>query len=581
MSWFGGGPSASKSQNLKRYGGVEKMYIHFYTFTWGGTSDVQLFWYSSNTENLNLFLDYKYIFTTLKKYGSIDAYTGDVFTIKGLAKFKEQLILLGIKDETAHNLTLRDRTTIELYASTTEKITEFNDLFDICFENYEFVNSFSSENELSKKRIEVEIEPSGPAGLEPQNNNSFIKFSFLNNDYIIPYYNLNLYPYEVIKSRVGNVTLNNWFNAMIKKKDGYYNAVMTLFKVCEFNKESGVAGEGDGGAEEGDGAADDDNTTVVTMSGRENKIHPVEWVKLFCDLYLEEATGHDILLSDIYQSYLTASGWTDTPTMSMSSFIKKLRALNRFTIKRRSKGMMAIGWRCLVPEQADMYQSVRSGNNYSRQMLQYTPIIELYPMIPTDSTVLDTYGHKYAREAIILLKRTGVPINYQTIAQFCSIPQISAQLPFYADYIDGVIEKYKEMYKQLAAEKKKNSIHDQTLLQTYRDFTTKCTIYFPFSSNLYDSSKSGINTSIASPAISMGDVVGFNELFGMFTTSKQYHLYEVEKGTPQEYNNALGTELDIGHNRILPENFGERVGTFNTGTKLAVTGSDIRVMGTF
>jgi hypothetical protein len=30
----------------------------------------------------------------------------------------------------------------------------------------------------------------------------------------------------------------------------------------------------------------------------------------------------------------------------------------------------------------------------------------------------------------------------------------------------------------------------------------------------------------------------------MFVSSKEYHLFEPEKGTPQEYNNSMGTPLD-------------------------------------
>ncbi len=30
----------------------------------------------------------------------------------------------------------------------------------------------------------------------------------------------------------------------------------------------------------------------------------------------------------------------------------------------------------------------------------------------------------------------------------------------------------------------------------------------------------------------------------MFVSSKEYHLFEPEKGTPQEYNNSMGTPLN-------------------------------------
>jgi hypothetical protein len=564
MSWFS---SASKPQNLKKYGGVEKMYIHFYTFSYTKENEVKLFWYTSDTENLDLFLDFKYILTTLKKYGVFGAFTGDIFTIRNLHKFREQLILLGVNKDDATSVGLLDGTTKELHTSSTQNITEFNDLFDICFEDYEFINSFSSENELSKKRIEVEIEPTA----EPvDNNHSLITIEFIGENYIIPYHSFSLYPTEVIKSRISNGTLNNWFNAILKKEKsgGYFQAVRTLFQLMNYNKEDTDTSEGG----DVDTLADDDNTTVVTISGTDNKIHPVEWVKLFCDLYLEETKGTDILLSDIYQSYITASGWTNTPTISMASFIKRLRALNRFTIKRRSKGMMAIGWSCIVSTQEEFFESVRRGQSYKRQLLHYTPIIELYPLIPTDKSVLEMYNQKYAREALILLKQSRIPINYQTVAQFCAIPQIASQLPFYKEYIDYVVKSYQEMRGQLNGSrvKDKETGYSQRVLQEYRDFTTRCTLYFPFNIALYDSSNpttSSINykTTIKSD---MGGVSAFNESFGMFATSKQYHLFQPELGTPQSYDNAIGASIENDFkdaNLVIQP--GERFYNFNQGTK--------------
>ena len=560
MSWFS---SASKPQNLKKYGGVEKMYIHFYTFSYTASNEVKLFWYTTDTENLELFIDFKYIFTTLKKYGAFSAFTGDIFTVRNLHKFREQLILLGVVNEKSYNLALNYGNKVEIHISTTDKLTDFNDLFDICFEDYEFINSFSSENELSKKRIEVEIEPV----VEPSdNNNCLLKLNFLGEEnYVIPFHSFGFYPTEVIKSKISNVTLNNWFNTMIKKnKNGYFTAVSTLFSLIEFNNNNPDTTE----EYEGDAGADDDNTTIATMSGKENKIHPVEWVKLFCDLYLEEEKGQDILLSDIYQAYITASAWTETPTMSMASFIKKLRALNRFTIKRRSKGMMAIGWTCIVSSQEEFCNGVRRGQFYKRQLLHYTPIVELYPLIPTDRATIDIYGQEYAREALVLLKLSKVPINYQTVAQFCSIPQIASQLPFYAKYLDSVIKEYEEMRQQLREDKRKGKGTSQKVLQDYRDFTTKCTIYFPFNITLYDSSQPFSLNTRTPLSYNMGDVAPFNELFGMFATSKQYHLYSPEKGTPQDYDNAVGTNIETDFkdaNLVLQP--GERTYNFNQGTK--------------
>lgn len=42
----------------------------------------------------------------------------------------------------------------------------------------------------------------------------------------------------------------------------------------------------------------------------------------------------------------------------------------------------------------------------------------------------------------------------------------------------------------------------------------------------------------------------FNEHFGMFASSKEYHLFESEKELPQNYNNSMGTPLESITNPI-------------------------------
>ncbi len=523
MSWFGG---ASKPQNLKKYGGVEKMYIHFYTLTHKDQTIIA--WYQNNTENLELFLDIKHLLATFKGYGEISAYTGDIFCIKNIHKFIENLILLGASqpDMTVMTCDLTDGTSRDIKGSIIE-CDQFNELFDICFEDYDFINSFSSDSVLSKRRIEVEVEETTTPV-----NNGLMLISLHAFNYIIPYHKFNLFPATPLKSKINNNTLVNWFNTLIRKEGGYTEAVAILLKLVEFNKE-------DSGAAEGDGAPDDDNTTVATVD-QDNKVSALEWMGLFCDLYLQEDKTSDILLSDMYQSYLVASGWTGTAVVSMAKFIKAVRNMNRFTIKRRSKGMMVIGYRCLVHEQESMYNAGRTGKSSTRQLVHYMSHLDLAYIMTNIEKHTEQIAHKYAREACVLLSSTSVPITYQSVAQFCAIPQIASYLPMYAEYLDKLIKMRQDVVAALKSNSKQPS-PDQFQLEYFRDFAGKCVLYFPFNIKLYDSSQRNTfkKFPIGSEANS-SNVTPFNEVFGMFTTSKNYHLYRPEEGMPQDYNNQVG-----------------------------------------
>jgi hypothetical protein len=147
--------SAFKSQNEKRYGNVEKMYIHFYTVA-TGSDTLDIFWYCNDIENIELFSDHKHFFATLKSYGYYTTYTGDIFIVKNLQKFKEILILLGAKEDKVSTWSLANDATKEVHEWKVEHASKFNELFDVCFEDYEIINSFSSEPSLAKNRVEMD-----------------------------------------------------------------------------------------------------------------------------------------------------------------------------------------------------------------------------------------------------------------------------------------------------------------------------------------------------------------------------------------------------------------------------------------
>lgn len=537
--------SAFKTQNEKRYGSVEKMYIHFYTIATG--SDTQdIFWYCNDTENIELFSDIKHYTHTLKSYGYYTTYTGDIFIVKNLHKFKEILILLGAEQVDISSWPLSNNTTKEVNIWKVTQTNKFNELFDICFQDYEITNSFSSEPSLAKNRVEMDELINNKTSAIPNLNeiifgkstnktNQLIEVTFGTVKAFMKFYEFNQLPYTIVKSKLDNTILINWFDTLVKKSE-YQTACTTINKLIEFNsKEEDTGPEGD------DDEADD--ATVLTEA-ESSKISHDEWIKLFCNLYMEEDKSSDILLSDIYQMYLTASGWTATATISMATFIKRLRALNKFTIKRRAKGMMIIGYRCLVNQQAEIFHQVKRGQLYKRQILHYKSDLEIQAILKKSTNEIQNIGHKYAREAFILLN--GIcPLDYQTIAQFASIPQISTQLALYAEYIDSII-KITPVYETLpnGTKVRKFNTDVQKPLENFRELGNKCTIYYPFvlgTSNI--ANKTYFTYDLKEITDLPTGPTPFNEHFGMFTNTKEYHLFEPEKGTPQNYNNAMGTPI--------------------------------------
>jgi hypothetical protein len=525
--------SAFKSQNEKRYGNVEKMYIHFYTIA-REQDTLDIYWYCNDTENIELFSDVKYFLHKMKGYGQYTTYTGDVFVVKNLHRFKELLILVGAEDFNKTGWFLQNNKCLSVDTCKIKKPSKFYELFDICFEDYEIINSFSSEPSLSKNRIEMDEFITSTVNTT---NKPLILVCFDKERFPMPYYNFNQLYFSEIKSKVGDNILNNWFNNVVQRNE-YYTVYTTIHKLIDYNEK-----EVDNTANE----EDDDKDDATVMTEQESaKISHDEWIKLFCDLYLDDSSkGSDLLLSDIYQMYLTASGWTQTNTVTMATFIKRLRNMNKFTIKRRAKGMMVIGVSCLVNQQSELFLKVKSGQSYNRQLSHYKSDVEINSILTKYNDEIEKIGLKYTREAFILLNDSNITLDYQTVAQFISIPQISTQLKPYSEYIESVLKNVTETEINGKRVRKFNT-EIQKPLEEFRELCTRCVLYFPFANSKYSPTKK-LNFTFDLNSTATGPTA-FNEHFGMFVSSKEYHLFEPEKGTPQDYNNSTGTPLDQTNN---------------------------------
>lgn len=453
--------SAFKTQTQKSYGNVEKMYIHFYTIqentgTSGQSPILNIYWYSSNTENIDLFNDCHTLLKKMKEYLGIQ-YTGDIFSINNLQEFKENLILLGVEtldcDNQIFKLKLQNGEEIKGNKHIINNSIQFNDLFDVCFQNYDFHSSFSDVND--------DIIESGDNDIPIIYIEEIFKCS---SKFFLPKIELKCLMYKSVNSSIDNIVLNNWFNTLVKsnKYSSIYNILTNL---CSFNKDLEVNTITQD--------ADDGLSIAETIN---EKISKTEWIKLFCDLYLEEDTNTDILLSDVYQEYVTASSWTDTSVVTMAQFIKQLRALNLYTIKRRSKGMMLIGHISLVSKQPDFKKLALNGSLSNRNIFKYTHPAEVQNTIKRNEDLYKDIGHKYAREVGFLLNGLRIKLDYQTVAQFSSIPYLSTEMEKIARYID----------KQIIIKPIEFSNGD--IFYNFRKTADDCLVYFPFNTKYYDNS---------------------------------------------------------------------------------------------
>lgn len=454
--------SAFKTQTQKSYGNVEKMYIHFYTIPENATSNnLFIYWYSSPTENIELFNDAHTLFKIMKQYSG-QQYTGDIFSINNLEQFKENLVLLGVSDlhrqrpeYDSLKVLLQDNTPLEINKHIIPNATHFNDLFDVCFQNYDFHQSFSDAND-------------DVADIKTTSSLIYIEDLVSSYPFYLPNVELKVISYNVVKTSIDNITLNKWFNTVIKNNN-YKTAYDILNNLTNFNRDLEITNNVEDDADDG---------LSISESVSTAKISKTDWIKLFCDLYLEEDNTTDILLSDVYQEYVTASSWSDTPTVTMAVFIKQLRALNIYNIKRRSKGMMLIGHTSLVSSQADFKKKMLNGSLSNRAILKYVHPSEVKKIIRQNEDKVFTIGHKYAREVAFLLYNINIQLNYQVVSQFCSIPQLSLELEKVSKYIDEQI--------------KLDTIKGDTFLN-FRKTSDECLVYFPFNKKYYDMSFNNID----------------------------------------------------------------------------------------
>lgn len=434
------------------------MYIHIYTTT-TSEKDLQIWWYEIQEKSIKLFQDFERIFQKYKEFGCIMAYTGDILEISDTKTFEEQLILMGISILAVDTfLTLQDTTQLTLNYGATTLIEQFNELYCICFQEYDTLYTFSSETP-NKSQASILDEK------------EIIRIPIMYTNIYTPKIQLDCIAYSSLEINTSNTILNKWFsyfNGKNTSKLSYIQSCSILEKL--YQKQISNKKE----SENQEIKSEESDKSKKQESQSEEKSENKVWVEEFCNLYAEKDEKTDTLLSDIYQQYITASSWTKTETIPMSQFIKYIKEIQRFTIKRKSKGMVVTGYKFLISYQEEIYNKTKAGQLYERNLLRYLNDIDIKHIkssIESIQQLQQDIKDNYYLEAIALLYKTGYKISKTLLDQFVNNPYIAKSLPLYSKYIKEILE---------------NPISNKCM-DIYREISNKGVFFLPFSNKCYKS----------------------------------------------------------------------------------------------
>lgn len=452
-----------RSVNQESHEIRDDSYLHFYTILYPSSPQTLfIYWYKTTEEHLQIFQDCRLILEKMREFSICTTYTGDIFCIKNERLFLEQLMLLGITFGESCSFTLINGIQKEVFTGKTDKMGLFNDAFDICFEQYPICQSFSSfDPHLSITVLDKQHSLILDVKKDSFADKHLLMLDFFGHSLVTTFLPLQTILYSVFDSSIDNPTLNRWFCTLIQKKE-YHTAVQILQHLQQYNNLHPIF--------ENRSYDNQPSSDLRSESGFSHTSSitskPKEWIRTFCELYLEES-NQDILLSEVYQDFLVASQWLEITPLSMASFVKSVRALNRFTFKRRSKGMTILGCRSLVSLQTIFQTQVKQGLLPQRNLLHYLSPKEIHTIIQDSQEYIEVVDRPFVREACILLHTLSVPFDAIMLHQFCSIPSLVTQLPYFKEYIDGLLSQPYTL-----------SLFSD--LEHFRNLSEQYTYYFPF-----------------------------------------------------------------------------------------------------
>jgi hypothetical protein len=437
--------------------------MHFFTVVYTNRTEVMsVYWYKCTTVNRELFEDVRHILERMKEYRICTAYTGDILCVSDERVFVEKLVLLGLQGDNiaTYDWPIQDGGSLEIEGGTCSHSTYFQQMSGICFQDYDVWHSFSSTDPtdpvtlVTKQQGLTRIQP--VETVVPHDTEARLIFvSFFGHSVLMPWFPLAVTGYTVFYSAIENRQLYTWFVSMVQQRQyglamqqiaalDYYHtqhpiissplAVNSLDKDTVESAVHEVAPLDVVEAVESVESVDNVTPSASTVRSLKDLESPTFWVHTFCDLYLEESTEHDTLLSEIYQDYLTFSDWGYRDKLvSMTAFVKTLRALGRFTIKRRSKGMTLVGYHSLVSQQEAMYRDVKHGQQSERNLLRYRTTREIQAIVGQYTELIEYCSPIYAREACLALHDIGLSLDDAVLYSFCRIPGITEQLTLYSE----------------------------------------------------------------------------------------------------------------------------------------------------
>jgi len=449
---------------------VNEIYIHFYTAIYP-TSPQQLsiYWYKNTQEHVEIFEDVKQIFAKMKECKLLTTYTGDVFCIKNERLFVEHLLLLGIEQKESYQLHLINGVVKEVHHGKTNFLHTFNDLFDICFQSYDMYHSFSSSDVkqqitmLDKRNGALTVLHTESKEVDYVDKHLLI-IDFFGHRIITTFIKLRAILYSILHSIIDNQTLNKWFYRLVERNE-YATVIQTIETIESFHRDHPY----DIRQELLSATLYDESSEEEKSDVSSRQLDSKEWIQTFCDLYLQKDSENNTLLSEVYYDYCTASGWTSTPVVSMAQFMKTLRSLNRYTIRRRSKGMMILGYRSLVSQQQTMLEDIKQEKILDRDLLIFSSAKEMKDTLHTYHDISTT--SRWAREVILLLPRLTIPFTEALIEQFASNPYLKDSLDMFANYVEERLSKPLHIDWENDCNK-------------YRELTKECVLYYPFSMDI-------------------------------------------------------------------------------------------------
>lgn len=467
----------------------DEWFVHFFTVVYADRADaLSVYWYKGRAVNRELFEDVRLILERMKEYRLCASYTGDVLCVSEERVFLEKLVLLGLQGcvTATYDWPLQSGGSLEIEGGVCLYPAYFQQMSGVCFQDYDVWHSFSSTDPsdpvtvIAKQQSVASV--AAVTAMVPREEEARLIFvSVFGHSVLMAWCPLAITGYSVFHCAIEERQLYTWFVSMVQQRqyalakqqiaalDDYHTLHPVLTSPLAVSDDSVVVDAVDAVdavAEEME--KEEEAKRVFVLRSLQEVDSPMFWVHTFCDLYLEESAEYDTLLSEIYQDYLTFSEWGEREKLvSMTAFVKTLRATGRYTIKRRSKGMTLVGHCSLVSRQEALYEAVKHGQGYERNLLQYRSAQDIQTILGLYTELVEHCHPIYSREACVALHDRGLVLDDAILYSFCRIPGMTEQLKQYHDYLEALLARPLAM-------------DHQTDCEDFRELAERCVLYYPF-----------------------------------------------------------------------------------------------------